>query len=531
MGALTGTGTYTGLILRRDRLWLALLFAFAAFYPFAMTLSILALYPTDAALADAIGEATSNPVQLAMRGQVLGFGVGPLLVWSVTSGTTLILGIASLLLILRHTRSEESTNRSELIGGGPIDRRAALAAALAVVIGLNLLIAMLGTILLIAAGLAPAGSLALMSVLATNAALMAALGAVLAQLTATPAAARNLGLGLLAVFFTLRATADVTRIEWTAWISPFGWTTRVAPYAGDHFWLLLPAIALCAVLIAVAFRICGGRDMGAGLLPQRGGRMEADRNLGSPLALAWRQHRTVVAAWSIGLFLFGLYMAAAITGADQQLGPQLRAYILGIGGDIADEKISDIFLNYLLTWTGFLVGAITIGIASRLRSDETSGSAELVLSTPVSRLRLASSHLVFVILGPALMLLSLGLASGIAYGLMIDGDAFSQVPRVLLASALQVPAAWTMGGITLVLIGFLPRWTMAAWGIWMGFILIDIFSQLHPVTEAFMVIVPFLQAPWVLAGDTAYTPLGLLVLASFALIGGGLLGYQRRGIG
>ena len=58
------------------------------------------------------------------------------------------------------------------------------------------------------------------------------------------------------------------------------------------------------------------------------------------------------------------------------------------GGDITDAFFASVFLLMALIATGF-----TISSGLRLRGEESQGHAEMLLSTPVARVRWAAGHL------------------------------------------------------------------------------------------------------------------------------------------
>ena len=64
--------------------------------------------------------------------------------------------------------------------------------------------------------------------------------------------------------------------------------------------------------------------------------------------------------------------------------------------------------------------------------------AEPVLTTPVGRLRWASSHLFFAAIGPAIVMAALGLSMGLTYGLSI-GSVGNTLPSLLAASLVRLP--------------------------------------------------------------------------------------------
>ncbi|MBF8188514.1 hypothetical protein ITP53_22865 [Nonomuraea sp. K274] len=223
---MTGTWTLVRLILRRDRVLLPVWILISAVMPASIASSTTALY-ADQAGRDAFAAASmSNPAQLAMRGVIYDAGVGGLTAWTLGSSMTLIGGLISILLLIRHTRAEEETGRRELLSSGVVGRHAPLAAALAVVLAANLLPGLLSVPALAGNGL-PAGSSLLFGLsTAAGGCAFAAVAAVTAQLTAASGTARGIAIAVAGLLFALRALADAGGIGWLSWLSPFGWVRR-----------------------------------------------------------------------------------------------------------------------------------------------------------------------------------------------------------------------------------------------------------------------------------------------------------------
>lgn len=340
--AFFGMGSYVRLIFRRDRLRLGLLVVGTALYVLLMAAIILSEYPTQEERDLVIDAALGNPVQIAMRGAVFGADAGSLLTWSVQTAGALILGISGLLFVLRHTRTDEAEGRAELIESYPLGRLTPLGASLLVLLGANLAFALIVATVLPVMGYPVTGSIALALMLAGSGLMLAAIAALLAQLTTTSKTARGLGLGLIAIFVLLRASANLTGIEALAWSTPLGWIERVGAYAFDAFLWFIPVVLLVTTVVAMAFAIRNRRDIGAGLLPQRRGRAQAAQSLKSIWALSWRQHRMTMLFWSLGFFLFGLYMVPAIAGAEVQVGGALLDFIVTQGGAVDPDNVSDV---------------------------------------------------------------------------------------------------------------------------------------------------------------------------------------------
>ena len=253
---MTGTGTLARLILRRDRLILPLWGLLAAVCPSAIAGSTAELYPTTEARRSTAKAAMANPSPASPCAASSSMpSVGGLTAWTVGSSGAMLLGLVSMLLVIRHTRVDEESGRRELLGAGVVGRHAPLTAVLAVVFAANLLIAVLMSVMLMSGGLPAGGSVALGLSLAAAGWTFAAVGAVVAQVTESAVAARGMGVGVFVLFFLIRAVGDAGGADWLSWLSPLGWTLRVRPFAGERWWVLALLPALVALVAAVAYAL------------------------------------------------------------------------------------------------------------------------------------------------------------------------------------------------------------------------------------------------------------------------------------
>ena len=109
------------------------------------------------------------------------------------------------------------------------------------------------------------------------------------QLASTRRIALEIGGGAVALFFLLRVIADtVAGAGWLRWLTPLGWAEEMRPFAGPRPVVLLLPVAASALLLVLAARLGATRDLGSGLLPERGGGTSL-RLLSSPAAQALRE--------------------------------------------------------------------------------------------------------------------------------------------------------------------------------------------------------------------------------------------------
>jgi putative exporter of polyketide antibiotics len=486
------------------------------------------LYPTAAArqqYADNAGFTT-------LYGRLSGTSLGEFLTWRL-GFVPVMVGLLSLLTVIRHTRVEEETGRRELLGATVGGRHAGLAAALAVTFGANLVLGALLTLGMPTQDLPVAGSWALGLEFAAAGSVFAAVGAVAAQLTSSATSARGIATSVLGVAWLLRATGDTSGqaggdLAWLSWLSPIGWVQRIHPYGEERWWLAGLAAGLAVALVAVAVALSARRDLGAGLLPARLGPATAAPWLGRPLALAWRLHRAPLAGWTAAFAALGVLFGSTADGVGDMLrdNPSLRDFATRMGDQAG---LVDAYLAAIMSLVGLIAAAYAVQATLRLRSEEASGRAEPVLATAVGRLRWAASHLVFSVLGPTAALATAGLATGLAYGLS-TGDVGRQLPRVLAAAMVQLPAVWALAAIAVALFGLLPRLTLVAWGPLAVCLLLGLIGSAVRLDQWLLDVSPFSHIPRLPGAAVSTAPLIWLVAAAGALGAAGLVGLRRRDI-
>ena len=524
MTSLAGTGGLVRLILRRDRivlpLWIVLLTAISVSY----VKEYGDLFPTP----DSRVKYASNAGFITLYGELSGSSLGEFVTWRL-GFVPVMVGLISLLTVIRHTRVEEETGRRELLGATVVGRHAQLAAALITVLGANLVLAVLLALGMHSQDLPLAGSIAIGILYAGTGWFFAALGAVAAQLTASAGTARGIAIGVLGGAYVLRAAGDTSAhtdgpLAWLSYLSPIGWAQQIHPYAQNRWWLAVALLAATVALIGAAVALAVRRDVGAGILPDRLG--PADGKLGSPLALAWRLHRGLLAAWTVGFALLGLLFGGVAEGVGDMMrdDPGIQVMFQRMGGAAG---LIDSFLAGVMTLVGLIASAYAVQATLRMRVEESSGRAEPVLATATSRWQWAASHLVFSLLGPALALLAAGVAEGLAYGAAI-GDVSGQVPRLVGAALAQLPAVWVLAAIAIAIFGLFPRASMVSWAGPAVCILIGLVSAGVSTAGWIRDLSPFTHLPSLPGGAVSAGPFVALLAIALVVAFAGLIGLRRR---
>ncbi|MBE0429034.1 MAG: ABC transporter permease [Thermoleophilia bacterium] len=532
MKSLVGAGRVIWLILRRDRFLLFLWIAALALTPLMFASAFQELYPTAEQRQAFVATSGRNPSFLLLFGPIFDSSIGALTAWR-SAPVVVLVGLASLLTVIRHTRVEEETGRRELLGSTVVGRHSQLASALIVTFGANLALAALLALGMIGMGHPPVGSIAFGLSLAAVGWVFAAVGSVTAQLTESSAAARGIAIGALGLSYLLRAVGDVgeegSRLSWLSWLSALGWAQRVRAYAGERWWILALALGFVVILVFAAMLLSSRRDVGAGVLRPRLGPAAAPPWLRGPMSLAWRLHRNTLFAWIAGFAVFGVMYGGVADNVVTLLGdsPQLRLIFERIGGTAA---LVDAFFAGIMGIFALAASAYAVQAALRLRVEETALRAEPVLATSVRRLSWAAGHLIFAVIGPVVLLAVAGFTSGMTYGL-ISGDLSHQLPRVLAAAMVQLPAVWVLVGISVALFGLLPRLSAVSWGALALFLLIGQVGPVMQLSQWILDLSPFTHVPNLPGGELSMAPLALLFGVGAGLTAAGLTGLARRDIG
>ncbi|MFE0078845.1 ABC transporter permease, partial [Nonomuraea sp. NPDC059023] len=508
------TTTLIRLILRRDRIWQPLWIGLITLFVATTVTTIRELLPTAQARQQYAGEIVNNPVILLMQGPSFGDSLGAIAAQQRGAATMVFAALASIILLVKHTRSDEEQGRRELVGSAAVARHTPLTAALVVVLAANAVLAVLITVVCVSAGLPLAGSLAWGLVAASGGWMAAAMAAVAVQITQS---ARVAGAVTFTAFFAaylLRGVSDVggPGMHWLGWLVPNGWILRARPFGGEQWWVFGLVTVFVATLVGAAYALSARRDIGSGLRPPRPGPAHAPASLRGPLGLAWRTHRGMALAWIAG---------AAFIGAGIGLGGQNAIKTFGQSGALdfwaertgTDDPAQIFFELVVYKLAVYSVSLYAIMTVLRLRGEQ---ATELYLSHPVSRARWALSHPVFALAVPAAVLVTTGLGLGLG-----DGD----FAATLALTTFILPGIWAMAGLAMAAFGLFRRaGVVVAWTALAAAIALEIGWEVGLVSDPLFKISPFAHIHYSTLAGSGPGPLLGLTLVTTGLVAAGLYG-------
>jgi ABC-2 type transport system permease protein len=524
--SLTGTLELTRLIVRRDRIrilvWVLSIAAMVA----VVVASIKGLYPTQASLNQAAA-ASNNAAAIAFNGPAQGLNtVGGEVAFQGGALGMALVALMSIFMCGSLTRGEEEAGRLELLLSLPVGSHAQMAAAAIVVTAMNAAVAILTIVALLAQNLPMAGSISFGMSYFLLGLLFGAVAMLIAQVTENTRTVYGATGAALAASAIIRAIGDIGNGA-LSWLSPIGWAQKARPYAGERWWPFLLLVAAIAVVAAATAALSARRDLGSGLVAPRPGRAAAAPSLGRPIGLAFRLQRGSLLGWSVGILVAGIAYGTITTDiqAFVSANPALVEMMARAGGpSIIDSYLGTSFLVMALIGSGFAVQSV-----GRLRSEETGLRAELLLATPVSRWRWAWSHLAIAFLGCVLILVVAGLSTAVSYAIVGGGPGV--VLRDSSSALVYAPAMWLLVGLTVALVGLVPRAVGVAWAYLAVCFVFGFLGAIITVPNWVRDLSPFQHVPLLPAAHLDPLPLVALtaLAAAFTLVG--MVGLRLRDIG
>ncbi|MDQ4215715.1 polyketide antibiotic transporter [Microbacterium capsulatum] len=494
--------------LRRDWLQVLLWILATVLMAYAGYAGVTQSYATTTDRVQVLAAVMANPVIMMFRGLPSGASEGQFLSFEILPWLTMLAGLMSTFLAVRHTRGDEEAGRSELVAATPAGRALPTVATIIHGVGANVILGVLVALALIGSKLDPAGSWLMGATSATTGIAFLGIGLIAAQLMRTSRGANALTVWILVGTFLVNGIGnvagtpsnDLTRITSSGlvWLSPFGWAEQARPYDANDAGPALLGLVFGLVLAVAAVALQSVRDIGEGFIPARPGRTHARPALSSPHALVWRLTNGAIIGWAVGGALTGV-LATKLSGLAGQISGQNPAVQqildkIGKAGNLEETVVSVFF-----TMMGILAACAAVQILARARQEEAHGTAENVLSRPVGRVRWLLDYLLvatfaIAIIVAAAMLAALGGLSGNAHA--------SSLSKVVMVVGLgQGLAACVFTVVTALVFVLIPRGTIAvAWSLLLLATMFGLFGPLFGLPEWTTRFSPFAVTPIVSNG-------------------------------
>lgn len=478
--------------MRRDRVQVALWAVGTAALAFSAFAGIAETFATEQDRRMLLAAALANPVILLFRGLPSGTGEGAFIVFLIMPWLALFAGFMSSFLAVRHTRGDEEPGRTELVAATPAGRVRPVGATVIHGLLANLLLSALTAAAFLAAGQDAEGSTLAGLSAGSVGVVFLGVGLVAAQLMRTSRGANALSVWLLLISLLTAGfgnaigtpSDDLTSMEssWLTWLSPIGWAENTRALDENLWWPLALSAATAVVLIALALALVAVRDVGESFIAERRGRADAPATLSGHLGLVWRLTRSALVGWVVGGFIVGV-LSTSLASIIEDVGADNPA-IQGLLDQIAGQgSLEQGTVTTFFTMLGILAAAAGVQIVTRARSEEAHGTAEVVLATPVDRVRwlrgfvLIAFAAVLAVIAAALLGAVLGVTVGdgdpdlletvfvVGLGQVAAASVFIAVTALVfvLAPRLTLPLGWTIVFVAMVLGLFGPIFGFPEW--------------------------------------------------------------------
>ena len=532
-GTLTGTWSLVRFVLRRDRVrlavWTTSVVSFYAYFTAALDTAF-----ADPAARQGRAAVMETPAGIVMGGPGYGIDDYTTGVAVANEGTTwvvLALAIMSILHVVRHTRAEEESGRSELVRAAAVGRHAPATAAFLTVVLVQAVVAVLGALAMIGVGadMAPVDSFGMTVGAGLSALVFGAVAVVCCQLMEHGRAATGASLAVFGIAFVVRAVGDLRALGGSAlsWCSPIAWAQQMRSFVDLRWWPVLLSAAATVLLLRLGAVLASRRDFGGGMVPTRAGRAAARPSLRSPFALAWRQQRAPLLWACLGL---GLMWYATGT-----LMPEIGTMIGDVVADnpAAQRVFGDdpsvlavTFLGVMLLFAALCCAAYAVVAGGRPRSEESEGRAEVTLALPVSRSRWLGAQLGVATLGTVVVLVVSLYAMWLgAVGVGWDDQTFGQYTEALVT---YLPALLVYVGLVGALFAWTPRLTGLAWVLVAYAFVVGMFGDLFALPRWASRISPFAWVPAPFVDEAPAVDVAGLWAIATVLGALAFLGFRRR---
>lgn len=527
----TGTGQVVRLLFRQHRLKILFWLTGIIGATLATALAYPEVYLTQ---EDILGFAVTmqNPAMVAMVGPAYpleGYTIARILAAELLLFTAIAVAVMNILLVSSSTRLDEEEGRLEMIRALPVGRLAYLSASLLMMVTVNGAVFALtgsGLALLGHESMTTEGSFLYGTVLAATGLFFAGVTALSAQLAESSRGTTGLSLGLLLLAYAVRAVGDV-QSETLSLLSPLGWTVRTKVFYENDWWPIGALVSGAVLFSLAAVYLNKKRDMMAGILPSRKGKSEASGFLKTVPGLVWRLEKHSLFSWAAGIFLISL-ASGSVLGDFEMYFSDMEFIQQMVAGETYPDTLLDQFIALI---TGVLsVFAVAPAVSTVLRTikEEQLQRMEHFYSRSVSRNTVLGSYLAFA------LFTSLVMQAAIGIGLYLSADQVVEESlswgTFLGAAFVYLPAIWSVLGLTVLLIGWIPKGAKLVWAYVFFMFTVLYLENLLGFPEWANNLSAFYRTPQLPYEPMSWSAVRLLNGTAILLTAAGFIGYNKRDI-
>jgi ABC-2 type transport system permease protein len=552
------TGKLVRFILRRERVSVIIWFVAIIIMMAGMAPGIETMFPEGEA-RDSIVQMYDNPLMIGMMGPAYGIDApttGSIYAFMMLLWSVMALAIMNIIMVVKHTRSDEEHGRTEVVRSLPVGRLANIHATMIASFIINAAFAVLLGLALFATGtegMGFTGSMMCGAVMGASGFAFAAITAVFCQLSSSSSGAMGLSFLSLGVFYMLRGYGDINA-EWLSLVNPLGLAQRAKVFVDND---PLPVIALliaAAGIALLAYKLNSIRDMGQGFIPARPGRKNARKSMLTPFGFSLRLTRNMLIVWTLTMFALGASYGSFMGEIDQMVGDS-PGYLMLMGipetvlEELTDYEKRDIIIDAFGSFVNVIMAVIAlvplVMLSMKLRSEEKHERLEHVISRSVSRTKYLSGFTIIAFAASVVLQLCTALGLYIGVDAATESNPFL-LDKIILANISFLPALWVMMGLAILIIGMFPKATGIVWGYYGLVCFLTLTSNVPDMPDWLARLSPmgFVEGVKVTNFDLAdlfaklgipavsdgfnFTPLIIMTGIAIVLTTAGFIGYRKR---
>src|ERR1035437_5335944 len=443
--------------------------------------------------------------------------------WKCLTVLAIIGAVWGILTSTKLTRGEEDAGHWELLLAGQVTRRSAArqaligfaAGAIALFITASAITVVVGRSSKV--GISAGGAIYFALAIVTGALIFLAVGAFCSQLSTSRRQAAGFASAILGASYAIRMVADSdTGLSWLRWATPLGWIEELQPLTTPRPFALVPIAALVGALAVATVYLAGGRDLGAGTLPNRSGVRTIRRLPTRPLGLAFYLSRSTLLAWGASIVAYGLLLGSIAKSGGKIItsSPSLRLVFarLGVSGAEAYLGVALLIMAVALTF-------VAVGQVSAARKEESSGQLDNLLVRPFSRVAWITERMLLgmVVLGCAARVGAASDHASVSLSSMLGAGLNVAVPALFLFGAGFLAFAVVPRLVSVV------TYTLFVW-----FFLVEIMGGVVKVNHWILDLSAFHQMAAAPATPVAWTTNATMIAVALAAASLGVAFFRRR---
>ncbi len=477
-------------------------------------------------------ETLQNPAMISMVGPTpietaADYTLGAMYAHEMLLFCSLFSMIITILHVVGHTRKEEDLGLMELVRSFQIGRHANSLATFVETVFIHVILALFIAVVLIsfkADTISVEGSFLFGASIGMAGLIGASIALVTAQIMPTSSAATGSALGVIGLLYLVRAGTDVLNVD-LSMFNPLGWTYLTYPFTENHWILLVCGLVFTVLLSIIAFVLEGGRDLGAGYLPQKEGRGNAKKSLLSVRGLLIKIQKGVIMGWLIAFVIMGAAYGSIY--GDMQTFLESNEIVKQMFSH-SDVSIEESFTGTIMMVLISLVSILPIATVNKLFTEESSLRLSQLFATKVTRGQLYWTSIGIAFFSSVVgILLAAGGLGSTAMAAMEDRSVMS-IMDFFAAGYNFLPSVLFFTGLAAFALGWAPKLGKVVY-LYLGYsFILNYFEGLLDLPEWLLNTAIQSWIPRMPIEDFDVRTFIIITLMSIALMVIGYVGYRRR---